>query len=436
MSARALIALLILASAAFGFTIVNECGASQSYVDAVLQALRESYDAYCRDIRCPALCPDFRVVLRDLKEYSGLAYSRSFPYPCTYRIDIACNLGGWLRPTVYHEMAHALQTAYADQIYGRGYGWWTEAHAEGLTSFYVAGDRWQYFGHVSRFWDRALYRRNPNSYTDWSVEWYQYGAFFAWLAWRYSPRNATEVYASELNSMMRAYLGFLLSPWDWGRLPSFGYGCDEEMDAHTAVYCVYGRALPGYVYVLSSGRQLINATVVGDELHVALAAPQKSTAGYTVTISRCENASTVTVTTTQTTTVTTTYTTTVPVTVTYTTTIPVTTTITTTVPVTTTVTQTVADNRTVTVTTTVNRTVTVPVTTTITVPVTSVTTIVVNRTVPITYTYTTTVTTTYNRTVTHVVREFDIESALIVALIAAALGCIACALARGRSWTS
>ena len=371
---RPLLLLLAVAVILHAFPIVNQCNAPDEYVDSAVKYLKEAYDAYCRDVRCPALCPDFHVVLEDLGSYGGLAYTRGFPYTCTYKIEIDCKLGGLLKQIAYHEMAHALQAAYGV----KDYGWWTEAHAEGLTSYYIAGDRWQYFGHVSRFWDRMLYRRNPNSYIDWSVEWYQYGAFFAWLSWWYSPRNATDVYADDINSMMRIYLNFLLSPWDWGRMPAFEDGCSaEELEPYTSRYCRYGTA-GNYTYVIKSN-VLVNAAVAGSTLYVALASPYRAYADYTVTVVRCRNV---------------------------------------------TVTATVTETKTETATATVRETETV--TSTATFYVTSVVTTVIDRTVA----------TTVTANVTHTVveRRFDVQSAVAVFVLSLVLAFLACIAAGRRLW--
>jgi hypothetical protein len=309
-------------------------------------------------------------------------------------------------------MAHVLQNSVGDG--GKGYGWWSEAHAEGLASYYMVvrvyqAGQWQRYGWVQDFWDLRLYHRDP-----WVCEApnrcaYQYGAFFAWLAWRYSPLNATLTYALPHDGLRKAYWNFLLSPWSWGRDPVY-YEYDEcigkSVETNSALYCVYRPILPNRTYVFSSSL-LINATGLEDRILLALVASRASTADPSVTVSYCpECKPTATVTTTQTVTTTVTrtetYTVTYTTTETYTVTIPTTTTVTYTTTVTVPVTTTVTETETYTTTVPVTTTVTVPVattvtyTTTVTVPttVTSTTTDVVTKTETVTTTVTVTATAT------------------------------------------
>jgi len=299
----------------------------------------------------------------------------------------------------FHEMAHALQNAAGDG--GKGYGWWSEAHAEGLASYYMVmrvyqAGQWQRYGWVQDFWDKQLYRQDPWQCVAPSLCAYQYGAFFAWLAWRYSPLNSTLTYALPVDKLRQAYWNFLLSPWSWGRDPiyvDFDSCVGAQMSPNSGAYCIYSPATPNRVYIFSSAH-FINATGLPDKILLALVATKTATADPSVTVSYCDT-STATQTVTQT--VTSTYTTTTTVTVPTTTTVTVSTTSTTTVPITTTVTTTSTATYTTPVTTTV--TVTVPTTTTTTVTTTSTTTETVTSTIPTTTTYTVTATETATKTV-------------------------------------
>jgi hypothetical protein len=359
---RTLALTVLLAVAASAFTVINNCGATQDYVDALKSYLQMAYDMYAQDIRAPALCPDFHVVLRNDIQYPAVTYSRIGPFgACAYKMEFRCDISrAWLQHLAFHEMAHALQNAAGDG--GKGYGWWSEAHAEGLASYYMVervyrAGQWQRYGWVQDFWDKQLYRQDP-----WKCEApsrcaYQYGAFFAWLAWRYSPLNATLTYALPHDGLRRAYWNFLLSPWSWGRDPVYldFDRCTGAVDRNSALYCTYSPVLPNRVYVFSS-QLLINASGLPDKILLALVATRASTADVSVTVSYCPKCPTETVTVTQTVTKTETYT--VTHITTYTTTI--------TVPTTETVTKT--ETYTVTIPTTI--TVTVPATATVTATVT------------------------------------------------------------------
>jgi hypothetical protein len=277
-------------------------------------------------------------------------------------MEFRCDISRvWLQHLAFHEMAHALQNAVGDG--GKGYGWWSEAHAEGLASYYMVVriyqvGQWQRYGWVQDFWDRQLYRQDPWRCEAPNLCAYQYGAFFAWLAWRHSPLNATLTYALPADRLRQAYWNFLLSPWSWGRDPvylDFDKCIGMQVSPNSALYCTYSPVLPNRVYVFSSS-QLINATSLQDRILLALVATRASATDPSVTISYCPECipTTVTQTVTRTETRTVTYTTTV--TVPYTTTVTVPTTVSVTVPITYTVTETT--------------TVTVPVTTTITSTVT------------------------------------------------------------------
>ncbi len=414
------ILILLLSATVLAFTIVNTCNAPQDYVNALRSFLQQAYDMYTQDIKAPALCPDFRVELRNDIQYPAVTYSRIGPFgACAYKMEFRCDISrAWLQHLAFHEMAHALQNSVGDG--GKGYGWWSEAHAEGLASYYMVEriyqvGRWQRYGWVQDFWDRQLYRQDPWRCEAPNLCAYQYGAFFAWLAWRYSPLNATLTYAFPMSELRKAYWNFLLSPWAWGRDPMYldFDECVKHMEPNTALYCVYSPVLPNRVYVFSS-QTLINATGLPDKILIALVATRTSDAGPSVTVSHCpEQTTTVTVTTTSTVThtVTETYTTTAYVT--HTTTVPVTYTVTVTLPVTYTVTETVTVPVTYTTTAYVTHTVAVPITytTTATHTVTATETVTVSvhhtttvtetetMTVPVTYTYTTTETVTYTTTV-------------------------------------
>jgi hypothetical protein len=362
---RALALAVLLSATTLAFTIINNCGAQQDYVKALDSYLRKAYDMYTQDIMAPALCPDFRVVLRNDIQYPAVTYSRIGPLgACAYKMEFRCDISrSWLQHLAFHEMAHALQNAAGDG--GKGYGWWSEAHAEGLASYYMAvrvhqARQWHKYGWIQDFWDRRLYRQDPWRCEAPNLCAYQYGAFFAWLAWRYSPLNATLAYALPHDGLRRAYWKFLLSPWSWGRDPTYidFDECARHMEPNTALYCVYQPVMPNRMYVFSSSL-LINATGLQDKILLALVAVRPSVADPSVAVSYCPD---VTVTQTVTQTVTTTYTTTTTQTVTYTTTvtIPVTYTTTVTVPTMTTVTHTDTVTKTETV------TVTVPVTSTVT----------------------------------------------------------------------
>jgi len=140
-----LLFLLLLPASVYAFVVVNQCGASSEYVSAINSYLRDAYEAYSRDVRTPALCPDFTVVLKNDVQYPAVTYIRVSPMgACAYRIELRCDISlGWLRHLAYHEMAHALQASF-----GWRYGWWSEAHAEGLASYYIARGRWQHYGCV------------------------------------------------------------------------------------------------------------------------------------------------------------------------------------------------------------------------------------------------------------------------------------------------
>jgi hypothetical protein len=449
---RILALVVLLSTATLAFTIINNCGASQDYVDALSSYLQQAYDMYSREVKTPALCHDFRVVLRNDIQYPALTYSRVGPVgACAYKMEFRCDISrAWLRHLAFHEMAHALQNAVGDG--GKGYGWWSEAHAEGLASYYMVvrvyqAGQWQRYGWVQDFWDKQLYRQDPWQCVAPNLCAYQYGAYFAWLAWRYSPLNATLTYALPADRFRQAYWNFLLSPWSWGRDPTY-LDFDEcvgaQMSANSGVYCTYSPVLPNRVYVFSSAH-LINATGLPDKILLALVATKTSTADTSVTVSYCPDATTTTVTQT----VTATYTTTVTQTVTYTTTVTIPTTYTTTVtvpttvtiPVTTTVPVTYTTTVLTTTTTTETHTVTVPITYTTTVTVPTVTTTTITATVPITYTTTKTETATVTvpitttETVTTTVTEGGVSTTvLIIAIVVALLiGCYVCGRATAKT---
>ncbi len=438
---RNVVLILLLSVVVFGFTIINNCGASQDYVDALRTYLQQAYDMYAQDIRTPALCPDFRVELKNNIQYPAVTYGRIGPFGvCAYKMEFRCDVSRvWLQHLAFHEMAHALQYAVGDG--GKGYGWWSEAHAEGLASYYMVehiyqAGQWQRYGWVQDFWDRRLYRQDP-----WACEApnrcaYQYGAFFAWLAWRYSPLNATLAYALPMSELRRAYWNFLLSPWSWGRDPVYldFDECAQHMEPNTALYCVYRPVLPYRVYVFSSST-LANATGMQDRALLALVSTKTSTADLSVTVSycpTCEPATTVTVT--QTVTATETVAKTETYTVTYITT--TTTTVTTTATRVTTTTYTV----TVPVTHTVTTTVTVPTvyTTTVTVPITYATTetvtvsVATTETAAVTSTVTTTVIRNETVTVTTTSQEPDRCTWCLYVVIAFVVLAVLC-LARCRN---
>jgi hypothetical protein len=351
---------------------------------------------YAQDVKTPALCPDFRVELKNDIQYPAATYSRVGPLGvCAYKMEFRCDISrAWLQHLSYHEMAHALQNSVGDG--GKGYGWWSEAHAEGLASYYVVkriyqAGRWQKYGYVQDFWDRQLYRQDPWKCEAPNLCAYQYGAFFAWLAWRYSPLNATLAYALPMDLLRRAYWNFLLSPWSWGRDPVYVDfdDCQGAVNPNSALYCTYSPVLPNRVYVFSSSL-FINATGLSDRILLALVTTKTATADPSVTVSYCPECNKTTVTTTQT--VTKTYTVTHSTTVTYATTVLTTTT--------TTYTTTVAVPVTTTVTETETYTTTVPVTTTVTVPVATTVTYTTTVTVPTTVTSTTTDVVTKTETVT------------------------------------
>jgi hypothetical protein len=393
---RIFLILTLLVGVVNSFTVVNYCNAPQDYVDALETYLQQAYDMYSREVKTPALCPDFRVELKNDVQYPAVTYSRIGPLGvCAYKMEIRCGISrAWLQHLAFHEMAHALQNAVGDG--GKGYGWWSEAHAEGLASYYMAvrvyqAGQWQRYGWVQDFWDRQLYRQDPWICEAPNLCAYQYGAFFAWLAWRYGPRNSTLVYALPTEGLRRAYWNFLLSPWSWGRDPVYSdYDeCAGRVEPNSAMYCVYRPVLPNRVYVFSSSL-LINATGLQDRILIALVATRQTTADPSVTVSYCPEQATTTVTVTTTSTVTHTVTethmTTVPTTYTTTVTLPVTQTHTTTTTVT--VTETVAVPVTYTYTTTAHHTATVTETATRT----TTTTLSVIHTTTETVTYTTTVT--------------------------------------------
>jgi hypothetical protein len=392
--------ILLFTATVFGFTIINNCGASQDYVNALDSYLQKAYDAYSKEIRTPALCPNFYIELRNDIQHPAATYSQIGPLGvCAYKMVFRCDISlTWLQHLAFHEMAHALQNAVGDG--GKGYGWWSEAHAEGLASYYMVvriyqAGQWQRYGWVQDFWDKQLYRQDPWQCVAPNQCAYQYGAFFAWLAWRYGPLNATLTYALPTDTFRRAYWNFLLSPWSWGRDPPYNDfdTCNVQMSPNSGLYCTYSPVLPNRVYVFSSSL-LINATGLSDRILLALVATKITTADPSVTVSYCPECNKTTVTTTQTvtTTVTKTYTVTHTTAVTYTTTIPTTTT--------TTYTTTVAVPATTTVTETETYTTTVPITTTVTVPVTTTATYTTTVTVPTTVTSTTTDVVTKTETAT------------------------------------
>jgi hypothetical protein len=267
-----------------------------------------------------------------------------------------------------------------------------------VVRIYQAG-QWQRYGYVQDFWDKQLYRQDPWQCVAPNLCAYQYGAFFAWLAWRYSPLNATLTYALPMDRLRMAYVNFLLSPWSWGRDPIYNDfdTCNVQMSPNSGLYCTYSPVLPNRVYVFSSSL-FINATGLYRIL-IALVATKTATADPSVTVSYCSECTpTVTVTTTQTVTRTETYTVTYTTTTTYTTTIPITYTIT--VPTTETVTKTETYTATVTTTVTVPTTTTATISTTVTVPTTETVTYTTTATIPTTTTVTTTTTATHTDTVT------------------------------------
>ncbi len=416
---RTLALAILLATTTLAFTIINSCGASQDYVNALDSYLQKAYDMYAQDVKTPALCPNFYVELRNDIQYPAVTYSRIGPFgACAYKMEFRCDISrAWLQHLAFHEMAHALQNAVGGS--GKGYGWWTEAHAEGLASYYMVeriyqAGRWQRYGWIQDFWDKQLYKRDPWQCEAPNLCAYQYGAFFAWLAWRYSPLNATLTYALPMHELRRAYWNFLLSPWSWGRDPIYVDfdECTGRVESNSAMYCVYQPVLPNRVYVFSSSL-LINATGLPDRILLALVTTRASTADPSVTVSYCPACDTVTVTTTQTVTKTETYT------VTYTTT--------------TTVTATVTHTTTSTVTVPVTYTVTVPTTTAITytTTVTVPTTVTTTVTVPITYTTATVTvpvatTITETTTVTETAGGVPVSVVFIVAVVALLIGCYIC----------
>jgi hypothetical protein len=459
---------LALAASLQGFVIINNCGAPEDYVKALDSYLQKAYDMYTQDIKTPALCPDFYVELRNDIQYPAVTYSKIGPLgTCAYKMEFRCDISRtWLQHLAFHEMAHVLQNAAGDG--GKGYGWWSEAHAEGLASYYMVVriyqvGQWQRYGYVQDFWDKQLYRQDPWQCVAPNLCAYQYGAFFAWLAWRYSPLNSTLTYALPMDRLRIAYVNFLLSPWSWGRDPVYldFDTCNVQMSPNSGLYCTYSPVLPNRVYVFSSSL-FINATGLSDKILLALVAVKTAMADPSVTVSYCDT-STATQTVTQT--VTSTYTTTTTVTVPTTTTVTVSTTSTTTVPITTTVTTTSTATYTTPVTTTV--TVTVPTTTTTTVTTTSTTTETVTSTVPttttetatktvsvtatstvtvpvtstetvtasVTTTSTVTTTVTRNETVTTTVTEGGVPTTvLIIAVVAALLiGCYLCGKATAKT---
>jgi hypothetical protein len=391
--------ILLLPATVFGFTIINNCGASQDYVSTLDSYLQQAYDTYSKEIKTPALCPNFYVELRNDIQHPAITYSRIGPFGvCTYKMEFRCDISRtWLQHLAFHEMAHALQNVVGDG--GKGYGWWSEAHAEGLASYYMVVriyqvGQWQRYGYMQDFWDKQLYRQDPWQCTAPNLCAYQYGAFFAWLAWRLSPLNATLTYALPTDRLRMAYVNFLLSPWSWGRDPVYldFDECAKQVDANSALYCIYSPVLPNRVYIFSSSL-FINATGLQDRILLALVATRQATADPSVTVSYCpeQTTSTVTVTTTSTvthavtTTVTETYTTTIHVT--HTTTVPTTYTTTVTAP------------------TTYTTTVTIPTTSTVTTTITATETVIV----PVTYTTTETVWHTTTETVTTTVAGQESE---------------------------
>jgi hypothetical protein len=451
---RTLALVVLLSATALAFTIINNCGASQDYVNALDTYLQKAYDMYTQDVKTPTLCPNFYVELRNDVQYPAATYSQIGPLgACAYKMVFRCDVSQtWLQHLAFHEMAHALQNA----VSGKGYGWWSEAHAEGLATYYMVvriyqAGQWQRYGYVQDFWDKQLYKQDPWQCIAPNLCAYEYGAFFTWLAWKYSPLNATLTYALPMDRLRMAYINFLLSPWSWGRDPTyldFDQCVGAQVSPNSALYCTYSPVLPNRVYVFSS-TLFINATGLSDKILLALVATKTATADPSVTVSYCYNPTatvTTTVTATQTATqtvtktetYTVTYTTTVTVPTTYTTTAtyttPVTTTVTVTVPTTTTVTSTTTYTVTVPVTETktVTSTVTMPVTVTSTETVTETTTSIVTTTVVATYTTTSTVTTTVptttTLTVTTTVAEGGVPTSLVVIAVVVALlvGCYLC----------
>jgi hypothetical protein len=411
---RTLALVVLLSASALAFTIINNCGAPQDYVNALDSYLQKAYDMYSKEIKTPALCPNFYVELRNDIQYPAVTYSQIGPLgACAYKMEFRCDISRtWLQHLAFHEMAHALQNAVDG---GKGYGWWSEAHAEGLASYYMVvrvyqAGMWQKYGYVQDFWDKQLYRQDPWKCEAPNLCAYQYGAFFAWLAWRYSPLNATLTYALPHDGLRRAYWNFLLSPWHWGRDPIYNDfdTCNVQMSPNSGLYCTYSPVLPNRVYAFSSSL-FINATGLSDRILLALVATKTATADPSVTVSYCpECKPTATVTTTQTVTTTVTRTETYTTTTTYTTTIPITYTIT--VPTTETVTYTT--------------TATIPTTTTVTVTTTTTAT----HTDTVTKTETATVTVHITSTVTETAVAGGVPATvLIIAVVAALLvGCYLC----------
>jgi len=435
---RTLALAVLLSATALAFTIINNCGAPQDYVNALDSYLQQAYDAYSKEIKTPALCPNFYVELRNDIQYPAVTYSQIGPLgTCAYKMEFRCDISRtWLQHLAFHEMAHALQNAAGDG--GKGYGWWSEAHAEGLASYYMVvriyqAGQWQRYGYVQDFWDKQLYRQDPWQCVAPNLCAYQYGAFFAWLAWRYSPLNATLTYALPMDRLRMAYVNFLLSPWSWGRDPIYNDfdTCNVQMSPNSGLYCTYSPVLPNRVYVFSSSL-FINATGLSDRILIALVATKTATADPSVTASYCpECKPTATVTTTQTVTTTVTRTETYTTTTTYTTTIPITYTTTITVPTTETVTYTttatIPTTTTVTVTTTTTAThtdtVTKTETATVTVPITS------------TATETATVTATATATVTETAVAGGVPATVLIIAVVAALmvGCYLCGRAAAKT---
>jgi len=365
---------LLLAVFALAFKVVDYCGDS-SYASLAYQYAVEAYNAYSALFGRPLpLYGD--VVLKSLpSQYAGLTYIGCGASGCyAYRVEISCGLSN-LREVIYHEFAHVAQAMFISP--STQYDWYTEASAEGLAAYVLREPTRLYQG----YYYSEMWKVSPKELGEYSVKWYYYSAPMAWLIWRYG----VEQFVQWTRGNYSSYLLFLLSPWDWGRFlwarePEFEtcgpWSGRIELKPYTAQYC--------RDFYYDSGTAVVsgvpvNATVSGQYLLLAFAAPAYVSGSYTITP--------------------------IP---------PVTKT------VTATVTQTATVTTTVTETTTRTETVTVVNATTVTVVYT--TTAVKNYTVPITVT----------TTATEVVRGVDWVSVAAMSSVAVALILLALYIGRKR----
>jgi len=186
------------------FTVVSKTAVGEDYMRTVATYLEEAYSTYKAmglDLAPPCEGDKYQVYVVYTYDFFGWIYYRYWYYEdtgvvvrtCVDRIEFAHKVpSNYIRPTAFHELAHAAQYAYyRSTVIASRHTWVQESHARAMEMHY--GGRPCYYA----FFEKMLYQRNPFSFGlpvsqgPLPSEPYDYYPFFYWLLDRMSPVEVT-----------------------------------------------------------------------------------------------------------------------------------------------------------------------------------------------------------------------------------------------------